>query len=329
MPQPTGADLHIDTYLSNLGIAYMNEPSSYIATQVFPVVLTNKQSDLYPIYAKDYWFRDEAEKRAPLTESKGGGYELEDPGTFYAHEWAFHKDIPDEDIWNADDVFDLEDDALAFTIEKLRLGRERRWAAAYFGTGVWGNDLVGGTDFTAWSTLLSTPIDDIDSAKALIRLATGLMPNTLVVAERVHQTLKNHASVLDRFKYTQTGIITEKLLAQVFEVERYVKASAIYATNKEGDTENLEYILNENDALLVYAAPRPSKRSPSGGYTFRWNRPIQAGRTGERLETTVRKMRLELIAGERVEGSVYEDIKLVASSCGVFFSEAIEVSEES
>jgi len=326
MPQPTGADLHIDTYLSNLGIAYMNEPSSYIATQVFPVVLTNKQSDVYPIYAKDYWFRDEAEKRAVLTESKGGGYELEDPGTFYAHEWSFHKDIPDEDIWNSDDVFDLEDDALAFVIEKLRLSRERRWASNYFTIGLWGNDLVGGTDFTEWSTSGSTPIDDIEDAKALIRQSTGLMPNTLVVAERVHQTLKNHASVLDRFKYTQAGIITEKLLAQVFEVDRYLKASAVYAANKEGDTEDLQYILNENDALLVYAAPRPSKRRPSGGYTFRWNRPRIAGRTGERLETSVRKMRLELKNGVRIEGSVYEDMKLIASSCGVFFSGAVETA---
>jgi len=215
---------------------------------------------------------------------------------------------------------------LAFVIEKLRLSRERRWASNYFTTGLWGNDLVGDTDFTKWSTAGSTPIDDIEDAKALIRQSTGLMPNTLVVAERVHQTLKNHASVLDRFKYTQAGIITEKLLAQVFEVDRYLKASAVYAANKEGDTEDLQYILNENDALLVYAAPRPSKRRPSGGYTFRWNRPRIAGRTGERLETSVRKMRLELKNGVRIEGSVYEDIKLVASSCGVFFSEAVEVA---
>jgi len=228
MPQPTGADLHIDTYLSNLGIAYMNEPSSYIATKAFPVVLTNKQSDLYPIYQKDYWFRDEAEKRAPLTESKGGGYELTS-GSFYCHEWAYHKDIPDEDIWNADEVFDLEDDAVAFIVEKLRIGRERRWSAAYFGTGIWGNDLVGGTDFDAWTDADSTPIDDVEDAKALIRQGTGLMPNTLIVAERVHQALKNHSSVLDRFKYTQAGIITEALLAQVFEVDRYIKAAAVYA----------------------------------------------------------------------------------------------------
>jgi len=86
MPQPTGSDLHIDTYLSNISVAYMNEPGAYIADQVFPSVSVNKQSDLYPIYEKDYWFRDEAQKRAPLTEGEGGGYEFENPGTYYCHE---------------------------------------------------------------------------------------------------------------------------------------------------------------------------------------------------------------------------------------------------
>jgi len=49
MPQPTGSDLHIDTYLSNLGIAYLNAPSAYIADVVFPVVPVDHRSDLYPI----------------------------------------------------------------------------------------------------------------------------------------------------------------------------------------------------------------------------------------------------------------------------------------
>jgi len=86
MPQPTGRDLHIDRLLSNLSIAYLNEPSAYVADRIFPVVPVDKQSDKYAIYRKGDWFRDEAEKRAPLTESAGGGYELETPGTFFADE---------------------------------------------------------------------------------------------------------------------------------------------------------------------------------------------------------------------------------------------------
>jgi hypothetical protein len=329
MPQPTGRDLHIDTLLSELSIAYMNEPSSYIADLVFPAVPVDKQSDKYAIYEKDFWFRDEAEIRAPLTQSAGGGYNLATPGTFFCDEWSWHTDIAEEDVINADDVFDLEDDATAFVTEKLRIRRERLFAEAFFKPGIWSSDLQGVTgtsgtnEFKCWDVSGSTPISDIADAKTLVRKATGLKPNTLVVSERVHQALTNHSDVLDRYKYTQTGIITAQLLAKVFEIDNYFIAAAVYATNAEGGTESMSYILNEYDALLVYSAPRPSKRRPSGGYTFRWNRPMRGGKEGQRLASTIRRYDLEKEGGTRIEGSFYEDMKLVAVDCGVYFDDAI------
>ncbi len=321
MPQPTGSDLHIDTYLSNLGIAYLNAPSSYIADVVFPVVPVDHRSDLYPIYEKDYWFRDEAKKRALLTESAGGGYELADPGEYYCHHIAFHKDIPDQDVWNQDDVFDLEDDATQFTIEKLRLYRERIWATNYFGTGIWGNDVVGGTDFTAWAATTGNPIVDVENWKTLVHEATGILPNTLVVSRKVHQAVKNNDQIVDRYKYTRGGVITAEILASIFEIDRYVVGSALYATAEEGEaTQPLDYILEEYSALLVYSNPRPSRRRPSGGYTFRWRRPMVGGRFGERLPATIKKWYIKGVEGTRVEGNIYEDLKLVAADCGVFIS---------
>jgi len=333
MAQPTGRDLHVDKLLSDLSIGYLNEPSAYIADRVFPVVTVNKQTDKYAIYRKGDWFRDEAEKRAPLTESAGGGYELKDPGTFVCDEWAFHKDIADEDNDNADEVFNNEEDATQFVTEKLKLRRERIWATKYFSTGIWDTDLEGQTDtpgtneFLCWDDDDSTPISDIEDAKALVQSGIGMMPNTLVVASRVHQTLKNHADVVDRFKYTQAGVITEDLLARVFEIDRYLIGSALYATNPENITastnDDLSFILTQYDALLIYSAPRPSKKRPSGGYTFRWKRPTMNGTSGDRLEATIRRYRLEKVGGSRVEGSIYEDIKLVGSACGVYFHNAI------
>jgi hypothetical protein len=323
MPQPTGSDLHIDQYLSGLSIAYMNEPTSYIADQVFPVVYTDKQSDKYPIYEKDYWFRDEAQKRAVLTESSGGGYELATPGSFYCDEYGYHKDIPDQDSWNADEIFDLEDEAVEFVTEKFRLRRERDWAAKYFATGIWGIDRTGGANFDVWDGSSAAPITDIEAFKTLVKEQIGLTPNTLVVSEKVHSILKNDATIVDRIKYTQTGIVTEQLLAMAFGVKRYLVASAVYATNKEGDTDALDFIVNERCALLCYVQPRPAKRRPSAGYTFRWRRPMIGGREGRRLESTVRRFRMENLQATRIEGGVFEDLKLVASDCGLFISNAV------
>jgi len=326
--EPTGSDLHVDTFLSNLSIAYINEPTDYIADTVFPVVLTDKQSDQFAKYNKYDWFRDDAGLRAPLTESTGGGYKMDTPDTFFCPEYAFHKDIADEDLDNADDVFDLEDEAVDYVVEKLKLGRELRWSTEFFGTDIWGTDLEGQTDtpvageFTCWDESGATPITDIESAKALIKSSVALMPNTLVVSLKVHQALKNTDDVLQRYKYTQTGIITPGLLAAVFEIKKYLIASALYSSSPEG-TDDLSFIIDEDDALLVYAAPRPTKRRPSGGYTFRWRKPIQRGRSAERLESTIRRWYIKEIKGTRIEGSVYESQKLITGDCGVYFHNAI------
>ena len=329
MPQPTGRDLYIDKMLSDISIAYLNEPSAYIADVVFPAVLVDQQSGKIAKYEKDDWFRDEAELRAPLSESAGGGYRIATPATFFCDEWAFHKDISDEDLSNQEDPFDLEDDATQFVTERLRIRRERIWAEKYFKKTIWGKDLIGQTDapsvdeFLVWDDANSTPIEDISDAKSIIKQSTGIMPNTLVVAEKVHMSLKNHADIVDRFKYTQAGIITEQLLARVFEIDRYVVAAAIYAKNLEGVTADMQYILTKYDALLVYSAPRPSLRRPTGGYTIRWKRPTIAGREGARLEATIRRFRLEKEGGVRIDGSVYEDLKLVSKDVGVYFENCI------
>ena len=155
----------------------------------------------------------------------------------------------------------------------------------------------------------------------MVHETTGLLPNTLVVARKVHQAVKNNDQIVDRYKYTKGGVITAEILASIFEIERYVVGSALYATAEEGEANQpLEYILDEDAALLVYSAPRPSRRRPSGGYTFRWRRPRIGGRFGERLPATIKKWYIKEVEGTRVEGNMYEDLELVAADCGVFIS---------
>jgi hypothetical protein len=328
---PTGADLRIDTLLSDVSIGYMNEPSSYVADQVFPIINSKVRSGKYAIYKKHEWFRDEAKKRAPLTESAGGHFEIDTPGTYYCDDYSFHKDYADEDVTDSDDVYNIEDDCASYTVEKIRLNREVRWATAYFGEGIWSNDLSGQTDapstneFRVWDDYTnSTPIEDIDDAKTLIRIGTGVDGNVLVVSERVHKALKNHPDVLDRFKYTQKGLITEDMLAGVFEIDKYIVAKAVKTTTNEGaSTQTMAYIVDQYGALLMYVNPRPSKRRPSAGYIFRWNRPRFGGADGQRFTTTTRKFYMPKVQGTRIESSSFEYMDAIAADCGVFFKNAV------
>ena len=45
--QPNASDVHIDSPLTNISIAYMQDQKEYIADKIFPVVPVDKQGDKY------------------------------------------------------------------------------------------------------------------------------------------------------------------------------------------------------------------------------------------------------------------------------------------
>ena len=73
---PKMQNIHIDRALTNMSVAYMQDADVFIAGKVFPIIPVQKQSDLYFIYEKEDFFRDEAAERAAGTESAGGDYEF-------------------------------------------------------------------------------------------------------------------------------------------------------------------------------------------------------------------------------------------------------------
>lgn len=317
MPQPTLSQVHVNRPLTNISIAYMQRAENFIATKVFPVVPVSKQSDKYFVYDREHWFRDEAQRRAPGTVSAGGGFELS-TATYTADVYAYHKDIDDQIRANADAPLQLERDATEFVTQKLMLRREIEWASTHFTTSVWDTDKTGGTDFTKWDDVSSTPIEDIEEQKDTVAKNTGFVPNTLVLGPEVFTQLKNHPDVLDRVKYTQQGVVTEELLAGLFGVDRVLVPRAVKNTANENATASYSYVYGRS-ALLVYAAPNPGLMQPSGGYTFVWTGLLGGGNNGIRIKT----FRIEERSSDRVEGEMAWDMKVVASALGVFFSSAV------
>lgn len=318
MPLPTQRDVHVDVALTNISIAYVQAATHFVAGRVFPTVPVSKQSNKYFEYNKSDMRRNQARPRAPGSESAGGGLRLTSNSTYFAEEYAFHKDIPDQVRDNADDPINVDNDATTFVTQQLLIQREVNWASTYFTTGVWGTDVVGATDFTQWDDASSDPEKDIDDAKQAILLATGFMPNVLVVGFPVHLALKRHPLVLDRFKHTTSESITEELLARFFEVDEYMVARASYDTADEGATDSNAFILGKN-ALLAYRPNAPSLMQPSAGYTFVWTGLTGVNQAGIAVET----FRMREKKSDRVEGTFAYDQKAVSTDVGYFFSAAV------
>lgn len=316
MPQPTPRDVHVDAALTNVSVAYMQDQTNFIADKIFPIVPVEHQSDVYFKYDKGAFFRDEAQVRAPASESAGSGFDLT-TDNYMCKKWALHKDVDDDTVANADPAIDPYRDATTFVMQNLLIRRERLFAAKFMTTGVWGTDVVGGTDYAQWDDEASSdPFEDFKLARIKMLSTTGRLPNKLVVSYETHEALKKHPLVMDRFKYTSSDSITEAMLARLFEVDVYLVAKSIYQTSAEKATTQAFSFIASKCALLCYSAPSPSLMQPTAGYIFAWRG--LTGLNGAGIRT--KRFRMENLGADRVESEMSLDMKLVASDMGYFFS---------
>lgn len=332
MTLPTKGDVHVNMPLTNMSVAYIQAATNFIADRVFPNVPVTKQSDRYYQFDRGDFNRDEMQVRAPGTESAGSGFKLDNTPTYYAPKYAYHKDIPDDVMANADSVLDLDRAAVEYVTLKGLIKRETTWSSNYFTSGVWTNDYQGaaatpGTDqFLQWSDASSTPIEDIRAGKTAVAESTGFDPNKLTLGRKVHDVLVDHADIVDRIKYGQTSgspaMASVNTLAQLFEVEEVLVSKSIKNTGAESTTfegNNDHSFIAGNHALLTYAAPAPALMMPSGGYTFSWTGYLGAQANGQRMK----RFYIDTIESTRVEIEMAFDMKLVAADLGYFFGDAI------
>ena len=321
MPQPTRSDIHVNRPLTNMSVATIQDEKDFIADKVFPIVPVQKQSDLFFVYDKGFWTRSNATKRAPGTETAGGGYGVSPSGQYFCHNLGYHQDVTDDDRANADDPLNPDVDATEFVTRQLLLKREQMFFQQYLGTGIWQGFLKTGTpaDFAVntdgsgyWDSSTSNPILDIGELKRAVKSQTGYNPNKLVVTENVFYALCNNPNVVDRIKYTQRGVVSEDLLAALFKVDEVLVAGAVVNSAQENQPNQLNFMAR-NSFLLVYANPAPALKKPSGGYIFTWTGRYGSGSFGNRIK----KFRMEHLDADRIEGEMSVDFGLVSKDLGV------------
>lgn len=313
---PTPRDLHVDSLLTNVSIAYKNP--MYIADRVFPVLPVNKQSDILPTYDQSHWFRDDAKIRAPRTRSEGGGWTV---GTdnYFALRYSYRAEVGDEERDNADSVWNLEQDAVEFATDKIAMRRERALATKIMTTGLWGNDDAGGTDFTRWSDYAaSTPLLNATNYMDEVELRIGREANTLVIGKPVWNILRWHPDLLDAVKWTQRGVLTEDLVASLLGVERLLIGRALVTTTPEGTAEaSVVYSrIWGKVALFLYVPPRAGLKQPAAGYTFTWARVPSSVQYVVRYRDDERETDI-------FEANTYFDHKITAGRAGTYLSDVV------
>lgn len=121
-----------------------------------------------------------------------------------------------------------------------------------------------------WSATSSTPIADVEAAREAIRSKVGRYPNVIVIPPKVMTALKQHASIIDRMKYTGRDLPTLELIGSFFEVPNVIVPDSIYLADNADLAAPAFSDVWGTDVILAYVetAGLASRGSPSFGYTY-------------------------------------------------------------
>ncbi|GAB62656.1 MAG: hypothetical protein DWB56_14875 [Candidatus Jettenia sp.] len=308
---PNVRELIVAGPLANVSIAYRNK--SYIGDRVFPVIPNVSPKAKIARYQKGAWFRDEAVIRGPGSRAGRGGYPV-DYLSISTVEYAFAKEVTDEDRRFSgnpamgEPPLKPDQDAIEFCSEKIDLKKERIIASKILTTtwsGVSGGEDAGGL-WAAGSG--NTFLADVRARVETIRSNTGLKPNVLMMDFGTYNSLKEEATVLDKIKYTERGVLTKELLAAILELDEVIIGEAIYSTAKEkkdGTDFTASNIWEKNAGkgagFLFHRPSAPGLKTPSAGYQARVNYE-----NGQPRRTTTWR-----------ENAEHQDVYEVAEECDI------------
>lgn len=323
MPQPTLSDVHIDRPLQNISVAFQQDPNDYVATKVFPVVPVQKKSDKIFTYEKGLWFKNQAKKRAPGTESQGTGFNLNADLSYNADTFSIHQDIPWENSDNADAPIKLESDSATFLMQLIMIAQEVDWTSSFFTTNIWKGSTTGGdiTPSNLWDVAAGDPVSDIREQIRSVKKKTAQRPQKLVLSRPAWDAIQDNPNVLDRIGRGSTtstpSILTRAQFAALLEIDAVEVSDAVQNNAEEGAADSFDFIAGK-DALIVFAAPAPSILKPSGGYSFTWT-----GKRGATQGVTTKRFEMPKKEATRIENEMSWDFKLIEADLGAFFSAVV------
>ena len=333
MPLLTPSSVHIDQPLTNLTLAYVQEQTNFIADKVFPVVGVDRQSDKYYIYDRDNMNRSgDVKKLAPRTEVNRIGMSISN-NSYYADVYGLGMDFDEQTLANEDAALDIRSAGAQTLMTRLMIHREEQFASTFMTTGVWGTDATGAASGVGtpvyWDDYTnSTPILDVTNARRTVQLASGgFKPNTMVVGKEVRDDLINHPDVLARLNggatVTNTALVTNAKLAEIFEVENFYVMEAVKNSSVEGVAESNAFI-GGKDALLVHTPSSAGLMTPAAGMTFAWNNIPGVSNLGVTVESfSDDALRRQQVA-EHIQVKMAYDMKVVGADLGYFFSGIVQ-----
>ncbi len=274
MPRPTSATTVQRPELGSLAYEYQSEASrmGFIGGMVMPFFPVAEKSADYPKIPLEAILSEPNTDRASRGAYGRSDWEFE-TGTYSCKEKGWEEVIDDSEARLYARFFDAEEVSTERAMDIILRGHERRVAAKLFNT----SNAVGNAGVsTEWSTAAScTPRSDVMTAKQAMRAASGLIPNAMVISQKVFENLLVCAEIGNRFQYTQPLETMDmdaqhRVIAQYFDVQQVLVGGALRNTAKKAQSFSLADIWDDEYCSLCVVAPAQDLRAPSFGRTFLW-----------------------------------------------------------
>lgn len=270
MSVPTARDVHIDSALTDISIAYRQEAPAYV-DRIFPRVTVTKQSDKYFVWDRGDSLRRNIKKRAAGAHFERAGLRLTNE-QYYSEQYPLEYPIPDEVRRNSDTGVDVEETGTNFLVDQFNLEKDYQFATAFMTASAgW----TSGSVTAKWNLTTGVPVADIEAWKLLIRqqLGASMRHKWVGVTGAIGKAaLMSNTQVRNSTIYVTQGTsrAIEQSIAAVLGLDDLVVFDRIYNTAAEGKTPVTANMVDD-DFLLVAVPFTPARQTPSAGYAFEWD----------------------------------------------------------
>jgi len=333
MPLLTPSAVHIDQPLTNLTLAYAQSQENFIADKVFPTVGVQKQSDKYYLYDRANMNRTgDVAKLAPRTEVNRIGMTISN-SSYFADVYGLGMDFDEQTLANEDAALEIRSAGAETLAMRLMIHREEQFATNFFSDNIWGTNYDGagataGTNFLYWDDAAAKPIQNVTDLRRVMQLKSGgFKPNTMVVGKEVRDALVNNADILARLNggatVTNTALVTDAKLAEIFEVENFYVMEAVKNSSVEGVAESNAFIGGKH-AMLCYTPNNAGLMSPAAGLTFAWNNLEGVNNLGITVESFSDDALKRQQIAEMIQVKMSYDMQIVGADLGAFVNGIVQ-----
>lgn len=295
MTLPTPGDVHVNAPMTNFSLLYAQGLDRFAADKMFPIVTSDKESNLFYKFDKKYWARDTMKVRAIGAEAAEGGFGVT-TDSFLCITYALKKKVPDRLRRNSDNPLNQDRAATRYLTQMERIRREKQFVTDILKTSFWTSEKTGvagapgANQFKQWNDGASTPVEDVRSWRTEVdknTLGAG-KPNIMGVGKEVWDKLADHPDIIDRLKYGgqlqgTLAKVTTQMVASLFELDDLIVADALEETALEGQATSVPAYMWGKKALLLYRQPSPQIEEVSAGYTLCWQ-DVGANAMGWRMK---------------------------------------------